>query len=300
MDTARDLSSVDPWQESLERSLARRRRNQTQASPARDHGPQPRAKRERRSRAARRKPPRGGATVKVVLALVAIASLVLGIVVAKLTEGSINHGTGLSLAHANVDGFRTPEGSSYSSSGPALGGTTSHAAAHDAQCHPVVPAPASIASTGYVNPTAGAHLTPERIDQGVDYAGTGSLTAIGAARITRAATSDTGWPGAFIAYTLLSGPDRGCTVYYAEGVRPVAGLRVGEKVAAGAPVATLIPGWSTGIEIGWGAGIQNKTYAAIKGQWNSDDDADSFPSAAGKSFSALVSALGGPPGKVEG
>ena len=300
MDTARDLSSVDPWQESLERSLARRRRNQTQASPARDHGSQAHGNRERRSRATRRRPPRGGGAARVVLGLVAVASLVLGILVAKLTEGSTNHGTGLSLAHANVDGFRTPEGSSYSNSGAALGATASRPVAHDRQCHPVVPAAGSIASSGYINPTAGARLTPERIDQGVDYAGTGSLTAIGAARITRVATSDTGWPGAFIAYTLLSGPDRGCTVYYAEGVRPVAGLQVGEKVAAGRPIATLIPGWATGIEIGWGAGIQNKTYAAIKGQWNSDDDADSVPSAAGKSFSALIGALGGPAGKVEG
>ena len=234
------------------------------------------------------------------LALVAMASLVLGIVVAKLTEGASHPSAGLSLAHANVDGFRTPEGSSYSNSGPALAGPASHPVAEDGQCHPVVLEASSIAYTGYVNPVAAARLTPERIDQGVDYAGTGSLTAIGAARITRVATANTGWPGAFIAYKLVAGPDRGCTVYYAEGVRPVAGLKAGDKIAAGGPIATLIPGWSTGIEIGWGAGIQNKTFASIKGQWNSDNDADSVPTPAGKSFSALISALGGPPGKVEG
>ena len=79
-----------------------------------------------------------------------------------------------------------------------------------------------------------------------------------------------------------------------------AGLRVGDTVAAGRRIATLIPGWSTGIEIGWGAGIENKTYATLKGQWNASDDADSVPSGAGKSFSALINALGGPAGKVEG
>jgi hypothetical protein len=59
-------------------------------------------------------------------------------------------------------------------------------------------------SNGYVNPLAGAVLTPKRIDQGVDYAGSGTLTAIGDATITVLATSDTGWPGAFIEYQLLS------------------------------------------------------------------------------------------------
>jgi hypothetical protein len=83
-------------------------------------------------------------------------------------------------------------------------------------------------------------------------------------------------------------------------VRPVRGLRVGETVAAGRRIATLIPGWSTGIEIGWGAGVENKTYATLKGQWNAADDADSIPTASGKSFSALIAALGGPPGKSEG
>jgi hypothetical protein len=300
VDTTRDLSSVDPWQESLERSLARRRRDRTRVSVERDHRSQAARSRERRRRGARRRPPRGGATTRILLALVAAASLVLGIVVAKLTDGSSHHSVGLSLAHANVDGFRTPEGSSYSSAVPAVGGAASQRAVQDGKCHPVVPAAGSTAYTGYVNPLAGARVTPERIDQGVDYAGTGSLTALGAARITHVATSGTGWPGAFIAYKLLAGPDRGCTVYYAEGVRPVAGLRVGETIAAGRPIATLIPGWSTGIEIGWGAGVANKTYAALKGQWNSDDDADSIPSPAGKSFSSLISALGGVPGKVEG
>ena len=293
MDTARDLSRVDPWQESLERSLERRR-NSSRGSLGRDE----RSNSGRRRRRARAMPARRRSGARMSLILVAAASLVLGIAVAKLTEGSTHHSSGLSLSHANVDGFNTPQGSSYSNSGPVP--ARAAGATQNERCQPVVPAAGTIAYTGYVNPLAGARLTPERIDQGVDYAGTGSLTAVGGARITRVATSGTGWPGAFIAYKLLSGPDRGCTVYYAEGVRPVSGLEVGQKIAAGAPVATLIPGWSTGIEIGWGAGIENKTYAAIKGQWSSDDDADSVPSPAGKSFSALISALGGPPGKVEG
>ena len=154
--------------------------------------------------------------------------------------------------------------------------------------------------TGYVNPLARARVKPERIDQGVDYAGSGTLTAMGAARITNVETSGAGWPGSFIEYRLLNGSDSGCYVYYAEGVNPVPGLRVGETVAAGQPVASLISGWETGIEVGWGAGVSTVTYAAKTHEWNDTSDENSKASAAGKSFSALIAALGGKPGKVEG
>jgi hypothetical protein len=157
-----------------------------------------------------------------------------------------------------------------------------------------------VKSTGYNNPLAGAVVTPERIDQGVDYAGSGTLAAIGAAQVTYAATSGTGWPGAFIEYRLTGGPDVGCYVFYAEGVNPVSGLHAGETVVRGQAIATIIPGWSTGIEIGWGAGVGTKTYAANTTGWSPQDDARDKPSAAGQSFSALIAALGGPPGKVEG
>jgi hypothetical protein len=159
---------------------------------------------------------------------------------------------------------------------------------------------ATVGSSNYFNPLAAAKVTPERIDQGVDYAGTGTLGAIGAARITYVATTGTGWPGAFIAYRLLDGTDAGCYVFYAEGVKPVPGLRVGQIVGPGQPVATLIPGWATGIELGWGAGFKTVTYAAAKHQWSARSDAESVATAAGKSFSALIHALGGPPGKLEG
>jgi len=148
----------------------------------------------------------------------------------------------------------------------------------------------------YVNPLAHARLTPERIDQGVDYAGSGTLTAIGAGHITYVGTTGTGWPGAFIEYRLSAGADAGRYVYYAEGVAPVAGLHVGELISAGQPIATLIPGYPTGIEVGWGAGIGTETYAMATGQWSSRDDADNMPSPAGRSFSALIASLGGPPG----
>jgi hypothetical protein len=153
---------------------------------------------------------------------------------------------------------------------------------------------------GYVNPLAGASVTPERIDQGVDYAGTGTLSAIGAATVTYVGTSGTGWPGAFIEYRLLGGSNAGRYVYYAEGVTPASGLHVGQRVNAGQPIVHLIPGWSSGIEVGWGAGIGTETYAMQTGGWSSQMDQSNGASAAGKSFSALIVSLGGPGGKVEG
>jgi hypothetical protein len=160
--------------------------------------------------------------------------------------------------------------------------------------------PLAVAPRGYANPLAGAIVKPERIDQGVDYAGSGTLAAIGSGRVTYVGTSNTGWPGAFIEYQLLDGADAGCYVFYAEGVVPADGLYVGETVDAGQPLATIIPKWPTGIEIGWSADKGTKTYAKVAGQWSGTDDQNNVASAAGQNFSALIAALGGPPGKLEG
>jgi hypothetical protein len=158
----------------------------------------------------------------------------------------------------------------------------------------------AIVTDEYVNPLANAAVKPERIDQGVDYAGSGTLVAIGSARVTFLATSDTGWPGAFIEYRLLGGADAGCYVFYAEGVIPASGLHQGETIAPGQPIATIVPRYPTGIEIGWGAGIGTKTYARLAGDWSAADDQDNVPTVAGENFSALIAVLGGPPGRVEG
>jgi murein DD-endopeptidase MepM/ murein hydrolase activator NlpD len=175
---------------------------------------------------------------------------------------------------------------------PGVNGGATAAAGRD--CSPAV------APAGYTNPLAGAAVKPERIDQGVDYAGSGTLVAIGAGRITYLATTNSGWPGAFIEFQLLGGADAGCYVYYAEGVIPADGLAVGQTVAAGQPIATIIPNYPTGIELGWGSGRGTKAYAKVTGHWTTTDDQDNVATAAGQSFSALIAALGGPPGKVEG
>jgi hypothetical protein len=210
--------------------------------------------------------------------------------------------------HAHSGGGTIEEATSVGRAHPVKTTTTTHAKPV-AKPHPVAstpppaakPAPAPAVAPGqYVNPLAGASVTPERIDQGVDYAGSGPLGAIGDGTITYVGTSGTGWPGAFVEYRLTDGPDAGRYVYYAEGISPAAGLHVGQSVHAGQPIAHIIAGDSNGIEIGWGAGVGTESYAMQQGQWQGGDDANSVPSAAGKDFSALIAELGGPPGKIEG
>lgn len=307
MDNARDLARVDPWQQSAERSRARRRRAEPPSpkpEPARTH-------RRRRGRAerARRESGDGGraladrlASLQVwwerILATrsvlptpgpkgVAGLALLAAIVASSLGSGGPQNAPSAARADAPRAVFAS------AAAGP-QGTLSGNGAAGLNSC------PLAVAPQGYANPLAGAVVKPERIDQGVDYAGSGTLSAIGTGRITYLATSGTGWPGAFIEYQLLDGADAGCFVFYAEGVVPADGLRVGDTVTAGQPLATIIPKYPSGIEIGWGAGRGTKAYAKVAGQWSPADDHDNVATAAGKNFSALIAALGGPPGIVEG
>jgi hypothetical protein len=176
--------------------------------------------------------------------------------------------------------------------------TSTHpvAAAHPAPKAPTPAPPPPPASGSYSNPLAGASVTPERIDQGVDYSGSGTLGAIGDGKVTYVGTSGTGWPGAFVEYRLSGGAYAGRYVYYAESISPAAGLHVGQSVHAGQPIASI----NGGIEIGWGSGVGSQPLAQALGQWSGGDDSSNTASPAGKSFSALIAQLGGPPGKVEG
>jgi hypothetical protein len=307
VDSVRDLGRVEPWRESLERSLARRGKLTRSSFELSQLRPQPAPARDEYAHEStthwplRRRPiatrlmtlvvSAGG--ILAVALLVATLASVFGHVGASGRSQQVAFSADARAGLSRTAAGRTHAGSGHAGAGPGGAGLLA-GLKRTATCKPVV------RSIGYVNPLAGAHVTPERIDQGVDYAGSGTLTAIGAASVTHVAMSDTGWPGAFIEYRLLGGPDGGCYVYYGEGVRPTPGLRVGETVRAGQAIATIIPGYSSGIEIGWGAGIGTETYAAKMGEWSAPDDANSVPSAAGKSFSALIAALGGPRGKTEG
>lgn len=302
MDGVRDLGRIEPWQESLERSRARRKKS-TRGSVGREQRRQARRPRETTSAGqpttdrpgARRREARHGR--KLVIGAVGIVAFTLPVVV--LFGAPAGPGTRRSPIAARAHARSAP--ADARDAGPGGAGPLSRWPSSRVVDAGLARACQPVSGPGdYVNPLGGARVRPERVDQGVDYAGSGTLAAIGAATVTYAATTDTGWPGSFIEYRLLGGPDAGCYVYYAEGVYPAADLRVGQSVAAGQPIARIIPGWPTGIELGWGAGISTATYAAETHQWSATSDQNSVASAAGKSFSALIAALGGPPGKVEG
>lgn len=86
-----------------------------------------------------------------------------------------------------------------------------------------------------------------RIDQGVDFIGSGDILAMGNGQVIE--TGGGGWPGGpYMTYKLLDGPDAGKVVYVAENIRPV--VKAGDTVKAGQKIATMFNG-GTGIETGW-------------------------------------------------
>jgi hypothetical protein len=146
----------------------------------------------------------------------------------------------------------------------------------------------------YVNPLSKiSGLVAERIDQGVDFSGSGPILAIGKAKILE--TGGSGWPGGpYMSYQLLDGPDAGRTVYVAENIRPT--VHAGQTVNAGDTIATMFQG-GTGIEMGWadigGTSPLSQTAAA-----GSITGANLPPGGTqvGRSFEALLNSLGVPKG----
>lgn len=159
----------------------------------------------------------------------------------------------------------------------------------------VTSAPSSSASV-YFNPLGHASVTPERIDQGVDYAGTGYLVAIADGVITASVANGSGWEGeGYIEYKITqAGPFNGAYIYYAEGVDTV--VSVGEKVRGGARLCDLRVPMPDGIEIGWAAGTGEESYY----RYHDGDYVEGTATRPGIAFSNLIEALGGPGGKIEG
>ncbi len=156
------------------------------------------------------------------------------------------------------------------------------------------PAPSTVAQTPgtYANPLRSlAALTPDRIDQGVDYSGYGPIYAIGNAVVI--STYNGGWPGgAFICYRLTTGPAAGLVVYAAEDINPT--VQVGQAVNAGTVIGNAYEG-PDGIETGWADPAANGlTMAADSGQFYGSNS-----TAFGANFSQLLQSLGAPGGSLQ-
>ena len=140
-------------------------------------------------------------------------------------------------------------------------------------------------------------MTPWRVDQGVDYNGTGSrnLYALGAGVITDATTSS-GWPGGgFLKLHLTSGPYKGRWVYYAEQLSPVVWsghVKAGQLIAKCRAVPYCV-------EMGWGNSFNDNTRADFLGQSQAGlaaGDPGAYPTACGVSFNNILKSLGAPSG----
>lgn len=90
-----------------------------------------------------------------------------------------------------------------------------------------------------------------RIDEGVDFTGSGPIYAVGPGKVVNASLH-TGWgppagpaPGGWVSYVLTSGAKKGMAVYTAEGVYPR--IRTGQTVDASTQIANMV----AGIETGW-------------------------------------------------
>jgi hypothetical protein len=146
---------------------------------------------------------------------------------------------------------------------------------------------------GYVNPLRSVSgLIPQRIDQGVDFGGTGPVYALGDAVITSSADGySTGWPGGgWITYQLTDGPDAGLTVYLAEDVTPA--VQVGQHVSPSTVIANMFAG-GDGIETGWAepGGLLAESQLPAAGGIGGGGP---FPTRIGVSFDQLLQSLGVP------
>jgi murein DD-endopeptidase MepM/ murein hydrolase activator NlpD len=156
-----------------------------------------------------------------------------------------------------------------------------------------VAAPSGAATTaGYLNPLRSVSgLTPERVDQGVDFAGSGPVYALGAAVITSATGGSAGWPGGgWITYQLTAGPAAGLMVYVAEDVRPA--VQAGQQVSPSTVIGYMFAG-REGIETGWAqpTGLSAESQLPEAGGISA---LGPFPTRVGVNFDRLLQSLGVP------
>jgi TP901 family phage tail tape measure protein len=135
-------------------------------------------------------------------------------------------------------------------------------------------------------------VTPERIDMGVDFSGSGPILAMGAGRVIE--TSGGGWPGGpFMSYRLLDGPLAGMGVYVAENIRPV--VRTGQTVKPGQHIADMFNG-GTGIETGFAdsSGFRPLSQTPDAGSITGANLPPNGATQVGELFDELLVALGAP------
>jgi len=142
----------------------------------------------------------------------------------------------------------------------------------------------------YLNPLREVSgLVPERVDMGVDFAGTGPVYAVGAGVVMEAKGCCSGWPGGgWITYQLTDGPAVGEVVYLAEDVTP--SVQAGQEVSSSTVIGHMYQG-SDGIETGW-AMLDSGSAESQLPEAGSIGGAGPFPTAIGMNFEDLLRELG--------
>jgi hypothetical protein len=153
-------------------------------------------------------------------------------------------------------------------------------------CLPVLPQ-----NKRYCNPyRAVTSLVPERIDQGVDFGGSGPIYALGPGTIDLYRNrTDSGWPGGtFMSYKLSDGPASGKTIYLAENIDLNPALKSGSYVFSGTVLGTLVNA-SPDSESGWG--VAGAGYTAEHSCY-----VEGCTTPLGVNFNALLVCLNAPSG----
>ncbi len=160
---------------------------------------------------------------------------------------------------------------------------------HSKDCIPVSPE-----NQQYCDPfRAVKNLVPERIDQGVDYACSGSIYAMGPGVVDVFHNrDDSGWPGGtFMSYKLTAGPASGKTIFLAENIDLDTSLHAGSYVFSGTVLGTQVDA-SPQSEIGWG--VPGAGYTAEHSCY-----VEGCTTALGSNFNDLLVCLGTPSGIKE-
>jgi hypothetical protein len=143
----------------------------------------------------------------------------------------------------------------------------------------------------YLNPLRDVSgLALERIDQGVDFNGSGPVFALGDGIVLVASADYPGWEGGWIAYRLSNGPAAGLVVYVAEDVTPT--VQVGQQLTPSTVIGDMYDGGG-GIETGWAqpSGVNAESQLTVAGGIGGGGP---FPTMVGFNFDQLLQSLGVP------
>jgi len=135
-------------------------------------------------------------------------------------------------------------------------------------------------------------LSPERIDQGVDYGGAGPIYAMGPGTIDVFNNrDDSGWPGnTFVSYVVSAGPAAGREIYLAENIDLNPALQSGSFVYNGTVLGTQVNA-SPQSESGWGVSGESVTA-------ESNCYTEGCMTPLGVNFNTLLMCLGTPSGTM--